>query len=176
MISSTNVLSSPRMGGQVLRYHTWPTIHKQTVADHCFHQMRIYWQVFGSVSSTVCEAIIFSDLGEVVTGDLPHPIKRNNPVLKAEVNRLDDEAIVSMIGSDRARRVGQLTPTEIVRIKACDLLEMAEFASVEKAMGNRFADAIIVNVYTAIQSLVLSDEDRALVEEHWQNEIRRWEK
>jgi len=45
MISRKSVLTNARFAGMVLRYHTWPTLQKQTVGDHTWQIFRIYWQI-----------------------------------------------------------------------------------------------------------------------------------
>lgn len=170
-----NVRSSPRMGGEVVRYHGWPTHRKQTVADHTFHVMRIYWHVFGGLPPAVSAYLIFHDLSEVATGDLPHPIKRNNPKLKEVFDGLEDAVLVRMIGEARARQVlTRVADVERVRMKACDLLEMWEFAQIESHMGSEFADPIIANVIVALRDLPLSDDDRVCCEEYVNMEIERF--
>lgn len=80
---------------------------------------------------------MFHDVGELVTGDPPYPIKARNPVLKAEMDRLEAEGVSHM---DLPPNL--MEPDEALhwkqRIKICDVLEMWEFLMDEVALGNSF--------------------------------------
>lgn len=173
MPSNEDVIFSPRMGGEVRRYHTWPTIRQQTVADHTFHVLRIYWHLFGEVPPEVTAYLLHHDVCEVRVGDPPHPIKLHNPELKVVYDRLEDETLVEMLGEERAMNVlGSVNDLERVRMKACDLLEMAEFAGVEVNLGNKYAWPIFDNVARAIAGLLLTTEDAFLVVNHYNIQAR----
>lgn len=174
MPSNEDVIFSPRMGGEVKRYHTWATIRTQTVADHTFHVLRIYWHLFGEVPPEVTAYLIHHDICEVRVGDLPHPIKLHNPVLKSIYDELEDETLVQMVGEERAMNIlGSVNDLERVRMKACDLLEMAEFASVEVNLGNRYAWPIFDNIAVALAGLALTEHDMLLVVNHYNITARR---
>jgi 5'-deoxynucleotidase YfbR-like HD superfamily hydrolase len=163
------------MGGEVRRYHTWPTIRQQTNSDHTHNVMRIYWQVFGPLSSTVSSHLIWHDIWEVGVGDVPHPIKAHNPELARIYARMESETATSMLGSRLALEAQPvLTPVERARCKACDLLEMWEFAAVESALGSVLAVPIMQNTHAAINKLELSEADRRAVYEYVQTEISRF--
>lgn len=131
------VCKDSRMAGLVRRYHTWPVHHTQTVAEHTWQVMRLWCETFGNPRSEVWYYLLIHDLGEVTTGDLPYPIKLNNPKLKAEMDRLELDALNNM-GFPDPRRV--LTEEEYAQFKFCDLLECAEYAQREVRMGNRFCE------------------------------------
>lgn len=137
---SETVTSSLRHAGGVERYHTWPTIRKQTVADHCYHVLRIYYEIFGPPSPEVTTCVLFHDSAEVRFGDPPFPAKRDNPDLKAVYNRLESAYSAEMFGFDHSEL---LSPEQKIMIKVCDLLEMWEFGCVELRMGNQYARPII---------------------------------
>lgn len=175
MITNEEIIYSPRMGGEVHRYHTWPTIRTQTVADHTFNVIRIYWHLFGSVPAEVTAYLIFHDIPEMVVGDPPHPIKLHNPPLKAIYDDLEGAALAEMLGEGEAMDVlTSVTDEERVRMKACDLLEMAEFAAIEIGLGNKFANAIIVKVFAALQVFAISEADMARVMSYYSTHILRF--
>ena len=171
------VRSSVRYGGNVRRYHTWPTIQTQTVMDHTGNVIRIYWMVFGELPEKVAVYLVFHDLPEGDTGDPPHPLKAHNPVLKAEYDRLDGEALAAMVGRERAHEITSgMTPLEKKRMKAADLLEMWEFAVTEQLLGSRHAEPIIDNVRRALDLLDLDEQDEERVNAYIDQEIMRFEK
>lgn len=153
------VRKSARIASQVKRYHTWPTLQEQTVADHSFNVLRIYIQVFGPPPMEVTNYIIIHDLGEIVTGDLPYPIKKQNQSLKILVDDLESQAIEEM-----GFKWDHLTNFQRKSIKICDLLEMVEFAIHEETIGNKFAIPIIEDVSLHLIDLI-HEIDSSTIEE-----------
>ena len=142
-----DVLTNSRLAGQVERYHTWPTIRKQTVAEHTWQILRIYLELFG-VDADVWKYILHHDSGEIRTGDLPFPLKSQNPDLKKIMDDLEDDALAAMgVGTI------PLTSEQKWRIKVCDLLEMLEFGLQEMVLGNRLAEPIIKGTSSNLRQL-----------------------
>lgn len=162
-IDRTQVLTSSRLAGSVKRYHTWPTFQTQTVADHTFHMLRIWLEIWGPPSPEVTTTILLHDLGEIVTGDLPFPFKSRHLEVKASIEAAEVDALDDM-GYSQLRHVERrLTVTEKARIKACDLIEFYEFGLIEKTMGNQYADPIVNDFFKAIEGLRLSTLDEKYV-------------
>src|SRR5215469_12622922 len=86
-----------RLSGQLQRYHTWPTIGIQTVGEHCWQILRIYLSVAEAPSLDIIRYIVFHDVGETATGDLPYPVKAKNPVLKEEVDVIESKSIAEQL-------------------------------------------------------------------------------
>lgn len=153
MIERSVILKNQRFAGQVKRYHTWPTLQSQTNADHTWHVMRIYVQLFAGYIAGPHEAalgyIMYHDIGEIKTGDLPFPVKSENPFLKDTFDNLEDGARVGM----GIYRMPAIDPNTKMRIKLCDLLEMWEFGQQEYAMGNTYAGPIIEDTGSMISKL-----------------------
>lgn len=154
----SQVLTNPRMAGGVKRYHTWPTHQVQTVADHTWQVMRIYWTVFGPMPPHISTAILWHDCGELVSGDPPYPVKLLNPVLKHEMDRIEGDAVKNMGGPKVG--FGELSVRERIRIKACDLVEMLEFGMEELRLGSQYASPIVDDISNNLVKLDLPHEDR----------------
>lgn len=135
-----------RNAGDVLRYHTRKVLHRQDVANHSWNVARIYTQRYGIPRAEVYVYIIYHDVLEIITGDIPFQIKRNvanmkTACMEAELyaaTQLDDMMFVD------------LTERELKRVKICDLLEMKEYAEIEIAHGNSLAADIVININTAL--------------------------
>ena len=143
---SSDPRTDPRFAGALIRYHTWPTLRKQSNAEHMWNVARILLAVFPEVSRSLLDRALFHDIGEIRTGDLPYPIKADNPVLKSEVNRLEAEQLAFY---HEVWGVPNLTASAgygpgLWLLKMCDMIEMMEFATEECNLGNMYA-AIIVN-------------------------------
>lgn len=147
MITAETIHKSKRVAGNVIRYHTWPTITNQTVADHTYHVMRIYHELFASDvnfewDDSIVAHILMHDMGEQKVGDLPYPVKKNDPVLAERVAIQEDEAL----GIQGWPPTPILNPDEKTAIKICDLLEMAEYAHYEMGLGNQYAESVFKRV------------------------------
>lgn len=176
-LPNTSVVLNPRMGGQVKRYHTWPTIQQQDVGNHTFHVLRIYFMIFGDIPPEVTNYIVFHDIPEVHVGDPPHPTKANNPDLKAWYDTAEHEVLGKMLGEGMADHIdNSVTDYERVQMKVADLIEMGEFAMVEKCLGSQFADAILVNVRIGLDRVLpgLSVEHQRAAIAHFTTELTRY--
>lgn len=165
------LLASGRLAGQVRRYHTWPIINQQSVGEHSWQVLRIYFQIFGAVALMphITIWILWHDCGELVTGDPPYPFKAKNPEIKKAYDAAEDIAVKSMGGF-----TPELSPHEKRKVKTCDLIDMLEYGQHEKMMGNQFAQPIIDDISNSIRALWLDkrspiqglEEDWRMVEEY----------
>lgn len=137
---------STRMGAGVKRYHTWPTIQQQTVADHTMNVLRIWCELFGPPHSYVTEHILYHDVGESGAGDPPFPSKQLWPALKDGHDQAERETLEGMGVYIYASDLSDIDRT---KIKVCDLLEMWEFGLTEWMLGSRYAEAVVVDTLTA---------------------------
>ena len=159
--------ANARFAGQVLRYHTWPVHRQQSVGEHTWQVMRIWSELWGPMMSEAVSAfILWHDAGELVTGDLPFPVKARNPDLKSKIDELEDQAVYVMGGpapSDSA-----ISHEDSVRVKICDLLEMYEFGLCEVQMGNQFAKPIVDDIAASVTDMVgrLLPEDQEKIKSY----------
>jgi len=161
------VVSSTRLAGQVKRYHTWPVLHPQSVGEHTWQTMRLYWELYGHVEPEVCAYLLWHDAPELVTGDPPFPTKANNPALKAIYDEMEDAALTNMVGAERATEIlDGVTSLQRLRMKACDLIDMYEFGMHELAMGNRYGEPIVADTRAALLRLaqLLPASEQSIVE------------
>ena len=137
MILNQNKMTT-RWAGSVRRYHTWPVIRHQTIADHTWNVLRMYYEIFGELPENVAVYILYHDVPEIKVGDPPYPIKKNNPALKEIMDRLEADAMREF--GIKLPWVGQ---KERNRIKICDALDCWEYAREEMAMGNSTFQIVI---------------------------------
>jgi 5'-deoxynucleotidase YfbR-like HD superfamily hydrolase len=130
-----------RLAGQIRRYHTWPIIGQQTIAEHTWQMLRIYMCVAmpTKINPAVVFRMMFHDVGEHSTGDLPFPVKRDNPALKAEVNMLEERSYATQLDYWDALHHAKMlvTSEEEVLIKQIEMIEMAEFGMDQVCFGNQ---------------------------------------
>ena len=156
-----DILRSQRLAGQVERYHTWPVIRRQSVAEHSWQVMRVWVQIYGDLRADVANYILWHDVGELVTGDLPFPIKRNSSTLKEIMDDLEFKArdemrvpYTNIMESDRNR------------VRICDLVEMYEFGVYELMMGNTFGGPIMTDTRDEINKMVEYLPEKEKVKDH----------
>ena len=140
-----DVLSNARYAGGVIRYHAWQVLQRQSVGEHTWQCLRIWFQIWGAPSSTVTTYFIWHDAGELVTGDIPFPVKMLDKRLKEIMDEKETDAVLDMGGE-----LVELMPEDCVRVKICDLIEMHEFGIQELRLGNEFGQPIIDDTYNAI--------------------------
>jgi len=118
--------------------------------------MRLYERIFGCPPVHVFLHILYHDVGEIRTGDIPYPLKRTNLTLKGEMDRLESEALEDM-GID----LPTLTDEEHIRFKFCDLLDCAEQGQYEARLGNQYM-GIVADQRNGLDALLrkLSNTDR----------------
>lgn len=154
MHPNEKIVSNSRFALQVRRYHTWPVLQKETtVGEHTAQVLRIYLEIFGPPSPEVSATIIRHDMSELRLGDLPFPIKAQNPDLAKIINRLEDETMAVLMNGVTAPAI---TDEEKLAIKVCDLIEMWEYGMVEVAMGNRFGKPIVAGIELSLGKLAPS--------------------
>jgi len=161
------VRASCRLAGGVKRYHTWPTLTEQGVGEHSFHILRIFYQIWGPdrLTPAVSSAILWHDLGEIATGDVPFQVKAKYPQMSEPLTLAEQEKM------DELARfpIPPLTGINKWRVKICDILEMYEFGLHELMLGNQYAHPIINDTQSAADSLMeehFCSRDRELVLEY----------
>ena len=160
-VERQDVMRSQYMAGRVRRYHTWPTLHQETVDEHSMGVLRIYRQIFGLSTISVVQYVMDHDLPELHVGDTPFPAKRKYPKLKEALDEAE-EAARKELGLPTSY---YLSDAEKRRIKVCDLLQMWQFGRAEMRMGNAYALPIVADTATAALETA-PEEDQQIV--------RRW--
>ena len=150
--------SKSRYAGMVKRYHAWPTIQQQTVADHTFHVLRIYMELWGCPEPVVLEHIVNHDLGELTAGDTPFPAKRTVPGLREAAEAAEQWGL-----EQQGKSLPMLKGGQNIGFKIADLLEMWEFAQVEVKLGNKLAIPIISNINHYLDAMDTSSHERGAI-------------
>jgi len=136
MSEDDRVRIDTRLAGQLKRYHTWPITGQQTVAEHCWQILRIYYSVVDIPDLHMVYYIIFHDIGETATGDLPYPVKSQNNTLKAEADSLEQRSMYSQLQYWGSFQQTMLTDEDKKFFKQIELIEMAEFGMDQVCLGN----------------------------------------
>lgn len=149
-----NVRTDTRAAGEILRYHTWPSLRKQTIANHSWNVWRIMYQIWTvklkmEIPAAVTEHVMLHDVGELRTGDAPYPIKKDNPELKAVMDRLENESLAEQ--GITLKETGAIWKW---RIKVAHAIEMMEFGIDEMNLGNRYGAPVVQRMNAMLSGLI----------------------
>lgn len=145
----------PRLAGGVLRYHTWPTIQRQTVAEHTWQMLRILTTIVAGKDLTLSLLIeaIFHDAGELGPGDAPYPSKMNSPNYALASKDLERRAREQMVEEWGIPGDQLLTPNSKDILKVVDHLESWEFSLHEIELGNQHAVVMADRMLASVQQV-----------------------
>lgn len=129
-----------RQGMGVRRFHTWPTIGKQTVGHHSCGVALIVVMCHPAPSATLLEYCLTHDLNEGVLGDLPATTKWRSPVLQAEWDKLEHQAAQAM-----GLSAEMLTEQESYCFHVADALEGLLWCREQELFGNKHYYTVAVN-------------------------------
>lgn len=130
-----------RNGGETRRFHGWPVLRQQTVAEHSFQVAMILQVLYGQeepgISGMLLIAALTDDLAEWVTGDPPSPFTKAMEV-KMPGFRAIRKGIENTVLSKAAMDFAQfLSKEEQRKIKFADYIDGAMYCIRERAMGNQ---------------------------------------
>lgn len=132
----------PRMGGEVQRWHCWPTIQRQDNANHQWNVARIVLAIWPTCDKELLIEALFHDIGEVGAGDAPSPTK-SSTVFRSIHREIEDRTRTAMILPWGVPHKRMLTDLEEGILKLADVIERWEFSSIDYAMGNSLAKLVI---------------------------------
>jgi 5'-deoxynucleotidase YfbR-like HD superfamily hydrolase len=113
--------------------------------------MRIYCSVVDKIDPHMILHITFHDIGETFIGDLPYPVKSENPELKKSLDFMEQKSHYLQLDYWDAFKAVLLTDADRKLFKDIELIEMAEFGMGQMCMGNShgliIADRCLRKVY-----------------------------
>lgn len=171
-----DVRTDPRLAGEVSRYHTWPHLRQQSVAEHSWQVMRIMLAIYPMVPRVLLIHCMAHDAGEIGTGDIPYPIKKENPDLKEIMDELETETISAMALKWNFPSEVALSPEEKLIFKLAEFIEMWEWALKEQLLGNEFAEVVGSRCLTEAYSLCdkLSQDIAGLAKKYINTRKTEW--
>lgn len=149
-----DIESDPRHAGQVLRYHTWPTNRRQSVGEHTWQVMRIMMTIdVGMCTTKIMQYAVLHDVGEMA-GDIPWPGKRNDPLLKNQMDLAEQNVRFNMNKRWGQPTLPNLSELEYGFFKMCECIEMWEFGLQEQSMGNKYGAVIAARMLLAASAVM----------------------
>jgi len=163
MINRHEIYRSRYLAGCVRRYSCWPMLREQTVGHHCWRMACIFIEVFGMPRAEVLYYCLLHDSGELFAGDVPFGIKKQIPGLKEAMDRAESVGLHQL-----GLKLPELTQEERIQAKICDYLEMHETGEHEMNLGNKYAEAVMLDTMHLAQKLA----SESCMSEHVNNWLR----
>lgn len=121
-----------RQAFRIQRFHTVPLIRSQTVGEHTAGVIALACYLNGGYSEDLMRAALFHDIGEILTGDVPHNVKKDNPDLRRELRRIEAMVLPP----------GDLNSEQRRALNVADMLECIWKCTEEIQMGNLCLDLV----------------------------------
>ena len=131
------ILDILHFAGGVARYHGRAGIRTQTNADHSWGVSVIMQHFYPDCSKEMLLSCLYHDIPEYITGDIPGPLKRKHPKLKAEIAKIE-RGVFRQLGITY-----KLTAKEEKILKVCDLLELVLYLEMLHKEGNILVGPLI---------------------------------
>lgn len=128
--------SQVRRGGQVIRYHTSPTLGNQTVAEHSWGVATICVELWFDCSLELLKAALYHDVHEGWTGDIPHGFKLEDKELRRCLQNLEHNFEVEN------KLWYELDKEDTRRLELADIFELMWYIREQQALGNHRLDEI----------------------------------
>ena len=141
--------------GKVTRFHTNPEVTKQEVSAHSWGVAVICDHLFPNCSKRLLLACLYHDSAELVTGDIPAPLKWDNADVKKHFDRLE-KIVESDMGIDH---ILNLSYEDKLRLKMCDMLEGMTYTLSKFQSGEKECFGIFMAWRDALENFIQKNED-----------------
>jgi hypothetical protein len=132
-----------REGGNTIRCHTQQYIGSYNVAMHSFNALSLLLLLYpGTVRSELVRAVLWHDVPERWTGDIPAPAKWASMSLKEVLVELEQKVLDRLGLSD----LFNLTEQEHKWLWSVDLLELYMWGKDQVALGNNTVQGLLNRV------------------------------
>ena len=143
--------------GDIKRYHTLTTIGEQTNATHSWGVAVIATYLHPNLSAKILLKALMHDVGEIETGDIPAPVKWENPELKKQLHLLEEKVARNLeIDYD-------LTDYEQTIFKQADMFELLFFCVKQRRLGNRHITHVFSNGVEKLSNGSLNEQGNKLL-------------
>lgn len=151
----------------VVRYSGRAKIKDENIAEHSFYvcaNVLTICKAYGINDSMKAKALEFAvvhDIGELSTGDVPYPLKRDFPEMKAALDSAEKKYIERVWPQFSDSFETLLTEektwtTEALILKLADTMSVLQYTENELLLGNNDSDMAFINenAYERIDDLV----------------------
>ena len=156
----TKLVQRMREASRVERSHTMPHHGSYSVGQHSFDMLTLLISLYPDCSKELMVAVMFHDLAERWTGDIPQPAKLSDGEFGKRLAQV--EARVS-------KRLGwtvQLDEQDRFWLVGLDVVEYHLWAKEQIAMGNQNAQTALARTVVWLQNNRIPTELADFVDEH----------
>jgi 5'-deoxynucleotidase YfbR-like HD superfamily hydrolase len=143
----------PRRAGVIERYHAQTHVSRQTVGEHTWQVLRILTTIWPDIPKHVLIYAIYHDIAEGVTGDAPYTLKLGDARIKKLMDESENIAYAEIQKHWNIPDLPSLSDDEKKIFKACELIEMAEYAMYEMNLGNKYAKVVYYRLAPRIRDV-----------------------
>lgn len=152
-----------RNGGETRRFHGWPVLRPQSVAEHSFHVAMILHVLYGQdepgIPGYLLTAALCDDLAEWITGDPPSPFTRamekRMPGFRDQRKGVENE-VLATVSLDWDKH---LSDEDKRKLKFADYVDGAMYCIRERAMGNKLIGPAFTTFMTYLPEYTSADDD-----------------
>lgn len=145
-------------GGQIRRFHAWPTIGQETVAEHSFSVAIMVLALTGGKGSlALLKAALYHDISEQATGDVPANVKWSHPFLKTCL-----DAIECDFNNTWGLNI-ELTDNDKLVLKWADMLALLHFCKSQRELGNRGMNTVFTRGVEYLRNLTPVDNSKEIL-------------
>lgn len=123
-----------RASGRVDRWHTFPKLGSQSVADHVGQCLNLLFLLNEEPSMRLIKAMTWHDSAELRCGDVPAPVKRNNSDLRKALFVAEEGFYEEMRIDDT---MNSLTQEDHAWLRSIDVLELIMWSRDQSLLGNQ---------------------------------------
>lgn len=155
-----NKLIAYRRGMEVARWHTRKPVFPETVGHHTAN-VALLCDILtdGECSKDLLMAALVHDVGEFYTGDLPAPVKVDDPELSTRIHDLDAKYL-----SRNGITVPFLVENEKNVLRAADIIDLVWTAALELRVGNSDYQEVLERGIQYLKALQLPNRQQAIVD------------
>lgn len=154
-----------REASQVKRCHLYPYHGSYTVGQHTFDMLTLLLELNPNASRYLIMAVIYHDMSERWTGDMPAHMFRKVKGLAEKWDKLNEEVM-----TDNFVPSVDLTPEEEKWLHAVDKLELLLWCTDQLKLGNQHISDMAERVRQWIDKMDLPEEARRFVNNY------KWER
>lgn len=126
----------------LVRYQSAPRVSSETVAEHSFFVAAYVLKLHNYYEFDLKKALsmaILHDYAEVFISDVPHPIKKQFPLIEQELNKAEHAMVSEHISADFANWLDEFNNTSSAEgaiVAFADILSVISYSKYEIGLGN----------------------------------------